>query len=156
MKVSDSFKYRGLRKKLVTEIKKKGIKNIDVLSAIENIPRHFFIDDGLLDLAYLDKALPIGNKQTISQPYTVAFQSSLLDVKANEKILEIGTGSGYQAAILSHMKAQVYTIERNRFLFRKTKNLLLNLGYNIFMFYGDGYKGLPKLSPFDKIIITVI
>lgn len=154
MKITDNFKYKGLRKKLAIELARKGIINKIVLSAIENIPRHFFVDAGLLDLAYLDQALPIGDKQTISQPYTVAFQSSLLDVCPNDKILEIGTGSGYQAAILSHMKAQVYTIERHRSLFRKTKNLLLNSGYNVIMFYGDGYKGLPKLAPFDKIIIT--
>ncbi len=154
MKITDNFKYKGLRKKLAIELARKGIINKIVLSAIENIPRHFFVDAGLLDLAYLDQALPIGDKQTISQPYTVAFQSSLLDVCPNDKILEIGTGSGYQAAILSHMKAQVYTIERHRSLFRKTKNLLLNSGYNVIMFYGDGYQGLPKLAPFDKIIIT--
>ena len=154
MKISDNFKYKGLRNKLVKELKIKGIKDDNVLSAIKSVPRHFFVDDALLELCYLDKALPIGNKQTISQPYTVAFQSSLLDVKPNDKIMEIGTGSGYQAAILSFMKAQVYTIERNRFLFRKTKKILFNLGYGVLTFYGDGYNGLPKLAPFDKILIT--
>tara|TARA_B100001540_G_C15634943_1_gene563895 strand:+ start:272 stop:916 length:645 start_codon:yes stop_codon:yes gene_type:complete len=150
----DSFRHKGLRKQLVAEIRDKGIKNTKVLEAINTIPRHLFIDNAFVNFAYQDKAFPIGSGQTISQPYTVAFQTELLDINPYEKVLEIGTGSGYQASVLSLLDADVYTIERQRDLFRKTKSFLPTLGYNCNFFYGDGYNGLPKFAPFDKIIIT--
>ena len=150
----DSFRHKGLRKQLVAEIRAKGIKNTKVLEAVNTIPRHLFIDNAFVNFAYQDKAFPIGSGQTISQPYTVAFQTELLAIKPYEKVLEVGTGSGYQAAVLSLLDADVYTIERQRDLFRKTKNFLPTLGYSCSFFYGDGYKGLPKFAPFDKIIIT--
>ena len=150
----DSFRHKGLRKQLVAEIRAKGIKNTKVLEAVNTIPRHLFIDNAFVNFAYQDKAFPIGSGQTISQPYTVAFQTELLAIKPYEKVLEVGTGSGYQAAVLSLLHADVYTIERQRDLFRKTKNFLPTLGYSCSFFYGDGYKGLPKFAPFDKIIIT--
>ena len=152
--MTDSFRHKGLRKQLVEELKGKGIKNSKVLEAINTIARHLFIDNAFVNFAYQDKAFPIGAGQTISQPYTVAFQTQLLDIKAYEKVLEVGTGSGYQAAVLCLLDADVYTIERQRELFKKTKIFLPTLGYNCNFFYGDGYKGLPKFAPFDKIIIT--
>ena len=153
--MEDTFKHKGLRKKLVEEIKKKGITNEAVLKAIETIPRHwFFMSKGIEDYAYVDKAFPIKAGQTISQPYTVAFQSQLLDVKKGEKILEIGTGSGYQSAVLIELGAKVYTIERQKDLFVHTSRLLPSLGFHLHTFLGDGYKGLPNYGPFDKIIIT--
>ncbi len=152
--MKDSFRHQGLRKKLVQNLASKGIKNIDVLSAINSIPRHQFLDTAFVNFAYQDKAFPIGSGQTISQPYTVAFQSQLLDLNPYEKVLEVGTGSGYQAAVLTLLEADVYTIERQRDLFNKTKFFLPSLGYNCRFVYGDGYKGLPKFAPFDKIIIT--
>lgn len=152
--MKDSFRHQGLRKQLVQHLASKGIKNIDVLSAINNIPRHQFLDTAFVNFAYQDKAFPIGSGQTISQPYTVAFQSQLLDLNPYDKVLEVGTGSGYQAAVLTLLDADVYTIERQRDLFNKTKIFLPKLGYNCRFVYGDGYKGLPKFAPFDKIIIT--
>lgn len=152
--MKDSFRHQGLRKQLVQHLASKGIKNIDVLSAINSIPRHQFLDTAFVNFAYQDKAFPIGSGQTISQPYTVAFQSQLLDLNPYDKVLEVGTGSGYQAAVLTLLDADVYTIERQRDLFNKTKIFLPNLGYNCRFVYGDGYKGLPKFAPFDKIIIT--
>ena len=152
--MADSFRHKGLRNQLVDELRGKGIKDIKVLEAINIIPRHLFIDNAFINFAYQDKAFPIGSGQTISQPYTVAFQTQLLDVKPYEKVLEVGTGSGYQAAVLCLLDVDVYTIERQRELFKKTKRFLPTLGYNCSFFYGDGYKGLPKLAPFDKIIIT--
>ena len=152
--MKDSFRHQGLRKQLVQHLASKGIKNIDVLSAINNIPRHQFLDTAFVNFAYQDKAFPIGSGQTISQPYTVAFQSQLLDLNLYDKVLEVGTGSGYQAAVLTLLDADVYTIERQRDLFNKTKIFLPQLGYNCRFVYGDGYKGLPKFAPFDKIIIT--
>ena len=152
--MKDSFRHKGLRKQLVQHLASKGIKNIDVLSAINSIPRHQFLDTAFVNFAYQDKAFPIGSGQTISQPYTVAFQSQLLELNPYEKVLEVGTGSGYQAAVLTLLDADVYTIERQRDLFNKTKLFLPNLGYNCRFVYGDGYKGLPKFAPFDKIIIT--
>ena len=152
--MTDSFRHKGLRKQLVEELKGKGIKNSKVLEAINTIPRHLFIDNAFVNFAYQDKAFPIGAGQTISQPYTVAFQTQLIDIKAYEKVLEVGTGSGYQAAVLCLLDADVYTIERQRELFKKTKIFLPTLGHNCNFFYGDGYKGLPKFAPFDKIIIT--
>ena len=152
--MKDSFRHQGLRKQLVQHLESKGIKNIDVLSAINSIPRHQFLDTAFVNFAYQDKAFPIGSGQTISQPYTVAFQSQLLNLNPYDKVLEVGTGSGYQAAVLTLLDADVYTIERQRDLFNKTKVFLPKLGYNCRFVYGDGYKGLPKFAPFDKIIIT--
>lgn len=152
--MKDSFRHQGLRKQLVQHLASKGIKNVDVLSAINSIPRHQFLDTAFVNFAYQDKAFPIGSGQTISQPYTVAFQSQLLDLNPYDKVLEVGTGSGYQAAVLTLLDADVYTIERQRDLFNKTKIFLPKLGYNCRFVYGDGYKGLPKFAPFDKIIIT--
>ena len=150
----DSFRHKGLRKQLVEELRGKGINDDKVLNAINTIPRHLFIDNAFVKFAYQDKAFPIGCGQTISQPYTVAFQTQLLDLNPYEKVLEVGTGSGYQAAVLSLLNADVYTIERQRDLFKQTKRFLPAIGYNCNFFYGDGYKGLPNFSPFDKIIIT--
>ena len=150
----DSFMHKGMRKRLVEELATKGINDTRVLEAINSIPRHQFLDTAFVNFAYQDKAFPIGSGQTISQPYTVAFQSQLLEVKPYEKILEVGTGSGYQAAVLDLLEADVYTIERQRELFKDTKEFLPKLGYNCRFVYGDGYKGLPKFAPFDKIIIT--
>jgi protein-L-isoaspartate(D-aspartate) O-methyltransferase len=150
----DTYKTKGLRKALVEEIKTKGITSSQVLSAIEKIPRHVFIDLSFLEYAYQDRPFPIGEGQTISQPYTVAVQTELLQVKPNDKILEIGTGSGYQASVLLEMGAKVFTIERHRNLYLKTKKLLTELEYNPKCFYGDGFAGLPNFAPFDKIIVT--
>ena len=150
----DSFRHQGLRKQLVEHLASKGITNLEVLSAMNRIPRHLFLDNAFVNFAYQDKAFPIGAGQTISQPYTVAFQSELLAIKPYDKVLEVGTGSGYQAAVLSLLEAEVFTIERQRDLFLKTKKFLPELGYNCMFIYGDGYKGMPKFAPFDKIIIT--
>ena len=152
--MGDSFRHKGLRKQLVDELIRKGIKNTKVLDAINTIPRHLFIDNAFVNFAYKDKAFPIGSNQTISQPYTVAFQTQLLNVQPHEKVLEIGTGSGYQSAVLYLLEADVFTIERQKELFNKTKLFLPTLGYNCKFFYGDGYKGLEKFAKFDKIIIT--
>lgn len=153
--MKDTYRHQGLRKKLVQEIAKKGINNSEVLCAIESIPRHLFIPDNALHkYAYEDKAFPIGSGQTISQPYTVAFQTDLLDLKPRDKVLEIGTGSGYQTAVLLALGAKVFSIERQKALFDRTKILLPKLGYNTKLFFGDGYKGLPEYAPFDKIIVT--
>ena len=152
--MQDTFKHQGLRRKLVEKIRKKGIKDETVLNAISKIPRHLFMDNAFVHFAYEDKAFPIGAGQTISQPFTVALQTELLEVKPYEKVLEIGTGSGYQAAVLADMETKVFTIERKKELFDKTKEFLPKIGYNCQFFYGDGYKGLAKFSPYDKIIIT--
>jgi len=154
MNVIDTYKHKGLRKKLVEEIKEKGISDVNILAAIERIPRHVFMDSSFLEFAYQDKPFPIGDGQTISQPYTVAFQSQLLNIKRGNKILEIGTGSGYQACVLIEMGAKVFTIERIKNLYDKTKLFLPSIGYNPKMFFGDGYKGLPSYAPFDGIIVT--
>jgi protein-L-isoaspartate(D-aspartate) O-methyltransferase len=150
----DSFRHQGLRKQLVEHLALKGISNLEVLNAMNKIPRHLFMDNAFVNFAYQDKAFPIGAGQTISQPYTVAFQSQLLQLKPYEKVLEVGTGSGYQAAVLTLLEADVYTIERQRELFIKTKKFLPQLGYKCMFVYGDGYKGMPNFAPFDKIIIT--
>lgn len=153
--MEDSFIHQGLRKKLVQTIKKKGITDKNVLKAIGNVPRHLFMDSTFLDHAYVDKAFPIAADQTISQPYTVARQTELLEVKKDDKILEIGTGSGYQAAVLLEMGAVVYTIERQNELFKKTSLFMPKIGYRPKrMIFGDGYKGLPAEAPFDGIIVT--
>ena len=152
--MADSFRHKGLRKQLVEQLSNKGIKDPKVLKTINTIPRHLFLDNAFVNFAYQDKAFPIGAGQTISQPYTVAFQTQLLQIKPYEKVLEVGTGSGYQAAVLCMLDADVYTIERQKTLFKKTKTFLATLGYHCKCFYGDGYKGLPQFGPFDKIIIT--
>jgi len=151
----DTYRHKGLRKKLAETVKGKGIKSEIVLKAIAAIPRHLFIPDTALhQYAYEDKPFPIGAGQTISQPYTVAFQTELLAIKPREKVLEIGTGSGYQTAVLLEVGAKVFSIERQKALFDRTKNFLPQLNYNTKLFYGDGYKGLPAFAPFDKIIVT--
>ena len=150
----DSFRHQGLRKQLIEHLASKGISNLKVLNAMNKIPSHLFMDNAFVNFSYQDKAFPIGAGQTISQPYTVAFQSQLLEINPYDKVLEVGTGSGYQAAVLSLLNAEVFTIERQRELFLKTKKFLPTLGYNCMFVYGDGYKGMPKFAPFDKIIIT--
>ena len=152
--LEDSYKAKGLRRQPVKEIEGKGIKSATVLSAIGKMPRHVFFDSIFLEHAYEDKAFPIGEKQTISQPYTVAFQTELLNVSKGDKILEIGTGSGYQAAILLELGAEVFTIEYNQKLFQKTMDFLPKLGYNPHFFQGDGSLGLPKHAPYDSIVVT--
>lgn len=155
MSYKDTYRHKGLRKKLVETIREKGIKDEKVLSAINSLPRHFFMERAFEEWAYVDKAFPIGSDQTISQPYTVAFQTELLQIKKRDKVLEVGTGSGYQAAILALLGARVYTIERQEELFHKTNELLgmLEVG-NIRTYFRDGYKGLPEFAPFDKMIVT--
>ena len=152
--MKDTFRHKGLRKILVDKIRKKGISDESVLRMINEIPRHLFLDNAFVQFAYQDKPFPIGSGQTISQPYTVAFQTQLLELNPYEKVLEVGTGSGYQAAVLIGMEANVYTIERQKELFQKTKEFLPELGYNCNFYYGDGYKGLEQFAPFDKIIVT--
>ncbi len=155
MNSKDTLKHAGKRKQLVNILIKKGIKNKDVLSAINKIPRHLFMDSGFEDHAYQDKAFPIGADQTISQPYTVAFQSELLQIKNGDKVLEIGTGSGYQTAVLCELGAKVYSIERQKELFKKTKLFLSKLGYRPkYLSFGDGYKGLVEYAAYDSIIVT--
>lgn len=154
-KYEDTYRHKGLRKKLVDKLREKGITDENVLSAINNIPRHYFLDTALDNIAYEDRAFPISDGQTISQPYTVAYQTQLLQVKPGDKILEIGTGSIYQATVLGEMGAKVFTIERQKNLFDKTKNYVFKSKYpNIKFFYGDGFEGLPTYAPFNKIIIT--
>lgn len=151
----DTYRHKGLRKKLTDGIRSKGITDEKILDAINKIPRHFFLDSAFDEVAYEDRAFPIGEGQTISQPYTVAYQTQLLQVKPFEKILEIGTGSGYQACVLATLGAQVYTIERQKKLYDLNKSFsYLKKFPNIKFFYGDGYEGLPTFGPFDKIIIT--
>jgi protein-L-isoaspartate(D-aspartate) O-methyltransferase len=153
--VDDTYRHKGMRRKLLETVRQKGITNERVLKAIGEIPRHFFLDSAFDELAYSDRAFPIGEGQTISQPYTVAYQSQLLEVKPFEKVLEIGTGSGYQAVVLAAMGAQVYTIERQKKLYELNRQFPLLKKYpSIRLFYGDGYEGLPTYAPFDKIIIT--
>jgi len=153
--VKDTLKHQGLRNQLAKVVQEKGIHAKNVLEAIAKIPRHLFLDSSFESFAYQDKAFPILADQTISQPYTVAFQSQLLDIQPGHKVLEIGTGSGYQTAMLLELKAEVYTIERQNELFKKTKMFLPKLGYRPkYMSFGDGYKGLPEYAPFDKIIVT--
>jgi protein-L-isoaspartate(D-aspartate) O-methyltransferase len=151
----DTYRHKGLRKKLIDQIREKGISDERVLEAMMNIPRHYFLDTALEHIAYQDRAFPIGEGQTISQPYTVAYQTQLLEVKPFEKILEIGTGSAYQAIVLAEMGANVLTIERQKKLFDLNKGFFLKSKYaNIKFFYGDGFEGVPTYSPFDKILIT--
>jgi protein-L-isoaspartate(D-aspartate) O-methyltransferase len=153
--LKDTAKHQGLRNQLVKQIKEKGITDKNVLDAIKKIPRHLFLDSSFADFAYQDKAFPIGAGQTISQPYTVSFQTELLQVEKDHKVLEIGTGSGYQTAVLVSLGAKVFTIERQNELFKKTSRLLPTLGYRPKLFvFGDGYIGLPNEAPFDSIIVT--
>ncbi|SFB93316.1 protein-L-isoaspartate(D-aspartate) O-methyltransferase [Zunongwangia mangrovi] len=151
----DTFRHKGKRQQLVNTVIKKGITDRRVLQAIGKIPRHLFMDSSFEDHAYQDKAFPIAADQTISQPYTVAFQSELLEITEGENVLEIGTGSGYQTAVLCELGARVFSIERQRELYKKTKAFLNKIGYRPkYLSFGDGYKGLPAYAPFDKIIVT--
>ncbi|PZF73546.1 protein-L-isoaspartate(D-aspartate) O-methyltransferase [Taibaiella soli] len=151
----DNYLHKGLRKQLVQALKEKGINDERVLAAIEAIPRHFFLDQAFERIAYEDRAFPIVANQTISQPYTVAYQTQLLEIKKFDKVLEIGTGSAYQACVLAELGAMVYTIERQRALFDFVgKFFFLSKYPNIKRFYGDGYEGLPSFAPFDKVIVT--
>jgi len=154
MSMNDTYKHKGLRLKLIQELSQKGITDEDVLNAMCKVPRHLFMESGFITFAYRDQAFPIGSGQTISQPYTVAFQTQLLQVKKLDKVLEIGTGSGYQTAVLLEMGASIYTIERQRDLFLSAQNILNSLGYKPHMFFGDGYEGQPAFAPFDKILVT--
>ncbi len=153
-KIDDKFMHQGMRRKMVEEIRKKGITDEKVLEAIGSVPRHLFMDSSFIQYAYVDKAFPIAMGQTISQPYTVAFQTQSLQLQKFDKVLEVGTGSGYQAAVLCRMGVSVYTIERQRTLFDLARNILPTLGFRPHFFYGDGYWGLPTYGPFDKIIVT--
>jgi len=153
--MKDTFTHKGMRNRLVETLKKKGIIDTKVLQAINTVPRHLFMDSGFVDHAYVDKAFPIAADQTISQPYTVARQTELLEIKKDDKILEIGTGSGYQTAILLELQAVVYSIERQNELFKKTKLFLSKLGYRPKkLIFGDGYKGYESDAPYDGIIVT--
>lgn len=154
-KYEDTYRHKGLRNKLMDLLRQKGISDEKLLLAMKNIPRHFFLDSAFDEVAYEDRAFPIAQKQTISQPYTVAYQTQLLEVKPFEKVLEIGTGSAYQASVLAEMGAQVHTIERQKQLFDHNKQFVFLKKYpNIKFFYGDGYEGLPTFAPFDKAIVT--
>ncbi len=152
--MEDTYRHKGMRRKLVNEIRKKGILDEEILGAIYRVPRHLFLDSGFLSYAYEDKPFPIGSGQTISQPYTVAFQTELLNAKSGMRILEIGTGSGYQACVLAALGVEVYSIERQKKLYEKACDFLPQLGFDIHLFYGDGYLGLPEQAPFDSILIT--
>ncbi len=152
--MEDSYRHKGMRRKLVNEIRKKGVLDEDILEAIYLVPRHLFLDSGFLRYAYEDKPFPIGSGQTISQPYTVAFQTELLQVKPGHRILEIGTGSGYQACVLAALGAEVFSVERQKKLYEKARDFLPRLGFQVNLFYGDGYVGLPDYAPFDGILIT--
>jgi len=154
MELQDTFIHKGLRKQLVETIIAKGITNKEVIEAIGKIKRHLFVESYLQEAAYQDRALPIPAGQTISQPFTVAFQTELLQIKKGDKVLEVGTGSGYQTAVLLEVGAKVYTIERVKELYVKVRTLLEKMGYKANFFYGDGYEGKPTYGPFDKILIT--
>ena len=152
--LEDNYRHKGLRQQLVEQLRAKGITDEAVLSAINEVPRHIFLDSSFVELAYQDKAFPIGSGQTISQPHTVAFQTQLLQVGKGMKVLEIGTGSGYQACVLAAMGAKVFTIERQRNLYFKTKDIFEQLPFRVKTFLGDGFEGLPSYAPFDRVIIT--
>lgn len=153
--MEDSYRHKGMRRRLVSDLRQKGISDERILTAMEQLPRHFFLEKAFEEWAYEDKPFPIGYDQTISQPYTVAFQTMLLDVKERDKVLEIGTGSGYQAAILAMLGARVYTVERQEGLYKKAKTLLAQLAPgNVRCFYRDGSKGLSEYAPFDRILAT--
>ncbi len=151
----DTYRYKGLREKLVEEVKSKGITDNKVLEALMDVPRHFFLDSAFGDRAYEDRAFPIGEGQTISQPYTVAYQTQLLEIKPFSKVLEIGTGSAYQAVVLVKLGAMVYSIERQKKLFDNNKLFTYLKSFpSLKLFYGDGYEGLPTYAPFDRVLIT--
>ena len=150
----ENYQHKGLRKKLIETIRSKGIKNEEVLDALGRVPRHLFMDSSFVNFSYTDKAFPISAGQTISQPYTVAFQTELLEIERHLKVLEVGTGSGYQTAVLLELGARVYTIERQRQLFLDAQKTLGPLNYKAIYFYSDGYEGLPAYAPFDRILIT--
>ena len=152
--LEDNYRHKGLRKQLVDLLRNKGITDEAVLTAINEVPRHVFLDSSFVELAYQDQAFPIGSGQTISQPHTVAFQTQLLQVEKGMKVLEIGTGSGYQACVLAAMGAKVFSIERQRNLYFKTKEILEQLPFRVKTFRGDGFEGLPTYAPFDRVIIT--
>ena len=152
--LEDNYRHKGLRQQMVNQLRADGFGNEKVLAAINEVPRHIFLDSSFVELAYQDKAFPIGSGQTISQPHTVAFQTQLLQLEKGMKVLEIGTGSGYQACVLAAMGAKVFSIERQRNLFFKTKEILEQLSFRGKVFLGDGYEGLPTYQPFDRIIIT--
>ena len=152
--IEDTYRHKGLRKQLVDVLRSKGITDEAVLSALNEVPRHVFLDSSFVELAYQDQAFPIGSGQTISQPHTVAFQTQLLQVQRGMKVLEIGTGSGYQACVLAAMGAKVFSIERQRNLYFKTKGILERLPFRVKTFLGDGFEGLPTYAPFDRVIIT--
>jgi protein-L-isoaspartate(D-aspartate) O-methyltransferase len=152
--LEDSYRHKGMRRNLIKVLIDKGVKDASVLKAIQSIPRHYFFDKAFVEHAYQDKAFPIGQGQTISQPYTVAIQSQLLEIKPGDKVLEIGTGSGYQCCVLLEMKAKVYTIEYNKKLYQQAKTFLKSLGYHAHFHLGDGSQGWPTFAPYDKIIVT--
>lgn len=152
--MEDTYKHKGMRRKLIAEVREMGITDEQVLEALNTVPRHLFLSSAFLEYAYQNRAFQIDADQTISQPYTVAFQTSLLALKPGEKVLEIGTGSGYQTAILCELKAKVFSIERQKVLHDKSKALLEKLGCKAKLYYGDGFKGLPAWAPFDKILVT--
>jgi protein-L-isoaspartate(D-aspartate) O-methyltransferase len=154
MNQKENYRHKGLRKKLIEEVRSKGIRNEEVLDAMGRVPRHLFMDSSFINFSYTDKAFPIAAGQTISQPYTVAFQTELLDVSRHLKVLEVGTGSGYQTAVLLELGARVYTIERQRQLFLEAQKTLQPLNYKPIFFYGDGYEGVPSYAPFDRILVT--
>ncbi|MBP7272598.1 MAG: protein-L-isoaspartate(D-aspartate) O-methyltransferase [Saprospiraceae bacterium] len=152
---NDTYRHKGLRKQLIDALRKRGVNDEAILTAMGTLPRHFFLDNAFEEWAYQDKAFPIANEQTISQPYTVAFQTALLQIQKREKVLEIGTGSGYQAAILAMLGARVFTVERQELLYQQAKELLSELGFGgVRCYLRDGTKGLPEFAPFDKILVT--
>ncbi len=154
IRMEDNYRHKGLRKQLVDGLREKGIRSESVLEAINKIPRHFFLDKVFVKQAYTNMAFQIGAGQTISHPYTVAFQSQLLDIKKGDKVLEIGTGSAYQTAVLCELGAKVFSIERQKELYLKSKQIIPKLNFNPKLKYGDGYVGWPTYAPFDKIIVT--
>ncbi|RLD49632.1 MAG: protein-L-isoaspartate O-methyltransferase [Bacteroidetes bacterium] len=154
MNQKESYRHKGLRKRLIEEVRNKGIQDEEVLDAMGRVPRHLFMDSSFINFSYTDKAFPIAAGQTISQPYTVAFQTELLEVTRHLKVLEVGTGSGYQTAVLLELGARVYTIERQRQLFLEAQKTLAPLNYKPIYFYGDGYEGVPAYAPFDRILVT--
>lgn len=152
--MNDLMHHQGMRRRLVEGLRAKGIRDEKVLEAINKVPRHLFMDSGFVKFAYKDQAFPIGSGQTISQPFTVAYQTQILEIEPHSKVLEVGTGSGYQAAVLLELGAKVFSIERHRELYVKTEQLFSDLGYSPRLFLGDGYNGLPTYGPFDRIIVT--
>ena len=152
--MKDTFKYKGMRKNLINDLKNKGIDQDLILEAFDLVPRHYFLDNAFVEQAYSDIPFQIGSGQTISHPYTVAFQTQLLNIKKGDKVLEIGTGSAFQTAILIVLGAKVYSIERHKELYLKATSILKKLNYKAHLIFGDGYNGLPNFAPFDKIIIT--